>query len=427
MKKVLATFLVLLVALGAVFATDTPKSAAPSGKRTLRISAESWEVNKIFLEHAAQEFEAAHPDVDVEIITLADQTVLANYIIDWTKGHTDTDLVFLDGGYMSKTYAAKGLINDFNKDLNFFADYPASNFQPGVLGTGVIQGAQVCLPAIYEVYGISINTAMFKEAGLVDARGNPLPINTWDDFYNFAKKLTKKDANGRVTQVGASIQFGNNLAGIIGGVIIAQSGHSTTADGYTYDFNNDTFRHVVDLWKKGVQNGYISTATFVDNAGGRNGFKAGQIAMCYEAAGRWMEAVNTLGAKNISLMPIPGGQGTYCFGCQMVIPKLSKNADLACQFIKESIFSEYNQTNAFTQYGKMSVIKKHFAQSLKQTPLWNNIADSMAKAVAIPEWEEQAKWLKGLNTIFQQGLVDSKSSADDIVDKMVALSNSLKK
>lgn len=75
----------------------------------------------------------------------------------------------------------------------------------------------------------------------------------------------------------------------------------------------------------------------------------------------------------------------------------------------------------------MSVIKEYFEKALEQTPLWNNIADSMNKAVNIPEWEEQAKWLKGLNVIFQEGLVNPKASADDIVNQMVALSESLKK
>jgi multiple sugar transport system substrate-binding protein len=426
MKKFLLSLLMVLVAISFVFAQGGGEVAS-SGRRTLRVSAESWQISKIFLEHAAEQFEAAHPDVDVEIITLADQTVLSNYVIDWSKGNTETDLVFLDGGYMSKTYAAQDLIYDFDKDLNFFADFPKTKFQPGVLGTGEIVGAQVCLPAIYEVYGVSINTAMFKEAGLVDKDGNPLPIKTWDDFYNFAEKLTKKDAQGTVTQIGASVQFGNNLTGIIGGVVIAQLGHATTEDGYTYDFDNESFRHTVGLWQKGVQNGYLSTATFVDNAGGRNGFKAGQIAMCYEAAGRWMEAVPTIGIDNLSPTEIPGGMGTYAFGCQMVIPRASKNADLAAQFIKEAIYGEYCQTNAFTQYGKMSVIKEYFENALGITPLWSNIAGSMENAVALPQWEEQAKWLKGLNVIFQEGLVDSKTSADDIVDQMVVLSDSLKK
>lgn len=428
MKKAFVLFMVAILAVGMIFASGAPESSstASSGKRTLRISAESWEINKMFLEHAAEEFEAAHPDVDVEIITLADQTVLANYIIDWTKGNTETDLVVLDGGYMEKTYAAQDLIYDFDADLHFFDDLPKSNFQAGALETGLIGDKQYAVPILYEVYAISINKLMFAEAGLVDANGEPLKAETWDEFIEFAEKLTKKDSTG-TSQIGASLQWGNNLAHIIGGAIIAQTGHCATEDGYTYDFDTPEFRHIVELWQKGVQEGWISTATFVDNAGGRNAFKAGQLAMCYESAGRWMEAIPTVGAENLSMMDIPGGKGTVCFGHQLVIPRASKNADLACQFIKEALYGEYVQTNAFTQYGKLPVIADYFAKGLEDQPLWGAISASMSNAVGLPDWEDQAKWLKGLDDIFQAGLVDPKTSADDIVNQMKALSDSLKK
>jgi len=278
MKRIAIVLLVLVLAMGMVFAQGKGEKEA-TGRRTLRISAESWQISKIYLEKAKEIFEKNHPDVDVEIITLADQNVLANYVIDWSKGNTETDLVFLDGGYMAKTYLAQGLIYDFDKELGFFKDFPKSKYQPGALETGVYEGVQVCVPAIYEVYGISLNKKMFQEAGLVDANGEPLPMKTWDDFYKFSEKLTKKDAGGVVTQVGSSIQFGNNLTGIIGGAVVAQRGYLTKPDGYTYDFDFPEFVHMVNLWQKGVQNGYISASTFVDNAGGRNGFKAGQIAM----------------------------------------------------------------------------------------------------------------------------------------------------
>jgi len=432
MKKVFVVLLVLLLSFSSVFANgvkdSTPENAG--GKRTLRIAAESWEINKIFLEQAAKAFEAAHPNVQVEITTIADQTVLGNYILDWSKGNTNVDLVFLDGGVFAAEYAAKDLINDFDKDLHFFADYPKTNFKEGTLetGTSLTNGAQKCLPAIYEVYAVSVNKALFKEAGLVDAKGEPLPIKTWDDFYDFAKKLTKKDANGTVTQVGASVQFGNNLPTCIAGAVLAEFGKLTTSDGLTYDVNNPQMLHMIELWQKGIQNGYFSQSTFVDNAGGRNGYKAGKIAMCYEAAGRWMEAIPTLGVENLSLMPIPGKDGaTPCFGCQMVCPKASKNGDLVCQFIKEGVYGEYSQTNAFLKYGKMSVIAKYFDEALATTPLWKNISVSMSKAQPVVRYEETQKWIDGLDAIFQAGLVDPKTSAQDIVNKMLALSKSIKK
>lgn len=426
MKRIMVIALIAVLAVSAVFAGGAQEAAA--GKRKLTIAAESWEINKIFLEQAAKSFMETHPNVEVEIVTLADQGVLGNYILDWSKGNTEVDLVFLDGGVYSAEYAAKNLIYDFEKDLNFFSDFPKTNFQPGTLETGLVKGAQVCLPAIYEVYAISINKAMFKEAGLVDAKGEPLPIKTWDDFYNFAEKLTKKDASGTVTQVGGSIQFGNNLAGILGCSVIAEYGELYGPDGITYNVDTPEMKHMIGLWQKGIQNGYLSKSTFTDNAGGRNGFKAGQIAMCYEAAGRWMEAVATVGAENLGLVAVPGAaEATYCFGCQMVVPKASKNADLACQFIKEGVYGEHSQTQAFTQYGKMAVISKYFQKALDETPLWKSIEQSMNNARIVPNYDEQQKYINGLNTIFQAGLVNPKTSSSDIVKQILDLAASIRK
>ena len=427
MKKAFVFLLVLAIAISTVFASGANESA-DGGKKTITIGAESWEINKLFLEHAAEEFEAAHPDVEVEIVTIADQTKLANYILDWGRGTTDVDLVFLDGGIFSVEYASKGLIYDFEKDLDFFADFPKSKFTPGSLETGFIKGGQYGLPVIYEVYGISINKAMFEEAGLLDENGDPLPIKTWDDFYNAAEKLTKKDSSGTVTQVGGTIQFGNNLHIILGSAIYAQFGDAYAEDGITYNVDNDYVRNMIGAWQKGIQNGYLSQATFVDNAGGRNGFKAGQIAMCFEAAGRWMEAVDTIGVDNLALLPIPGDfGGTVCFGCQMVIPKASKNADLVCQFIKEALYGEYVQVNTFSQYGKMSVIQEYFDKALDETPIWNGIADSMSKAQPLKEYEESQKFLNGLNQIFQGGLVSTTTTPADMVKQILDLSASIRK
>ena len=201
-----------------------------------------------------------------------------------------------------------------------------------------------------------------------------------------------------------------------------------TADGITFNVDNDFTRNMIGAWQKGIQSGALSQSTFVDNAGGRNGFKAGQIAMCYEAAGRWMEAVATIGAENLALIPIPGDfGGTVCFGCQMVIPKASKNPGLVCQFSKEAIYGEYCQTNAFTTYGKMSVIQKHFDAALEATPLGKGIADPMSKAKPMITHEESQKWLEGLDQIFQKGLVSTTTTPADMVKQILDLSASIRK
>ena len=409
---------------------STPNNAGTSNgqKRVLRVAGESWQVSKIFLEGAARLFEAKHPDVDVEIITYADTSVLATYTLDWTQGNTDVDLVFLDGGVtFAKQFDAKGLIYDFEKDLDIFANYDVNKLKPGVLDYGRVNGNLINFPIIFEVYGVSVNLDMFREAGLVDENGDPLPIKTWDDFYEYAKKLTIKDENGVITQQGASIQFGNNLIGCIAAALAGQTGRVIADDGISFDIETDDFRYILENWQKGVLDGYYSIDTFADNSGGRNALKAGNLAMCFESAGRWMEAEAMLGEGTISVLPVPGGKGTYGFGGGVVIPKCSPNADLACAFITETLLGEYVQTNTFTQYGKMSVVAEYYDKAVESVTTWSNLDESMKNALMPPTYEDGQKWLDGICAILQAGLVDANTTPDQMISEMVELMASIKK
>lgn len=437
MRKFMAMLLAALMVLalvGCSTTSDNQQGAADnkqsesantntSGeKRKLRVAAESWQVTKIFLEDAAAAFMKNHEDVEVEVITYADTSVLSTYTLDWMQNSTDVDIVFIDGGVkFAKQFDAKGLICDWETDLDFFSYVSKDQFCNGVLEYGKVDGRQVALPIIQEVYGISCNVEMFKAAGLVDAEGNILQPKTWDEFYEFAEKLTIRDENGTIIQQGASIQFGNNLTMIIAGALAGTKGNIVTEDGVTYDIDNDEFRAIVANWQKGVQAGVYSIDTYADNSAGRNALKAGTLAMCYEAAGRWMEAENMLGEGTMALANTPGGKGTLGFGGDIVVPKCSPNQDLACQFVAEQLLGEHVQTNAFTQYGKMSVISTYFDAAIEAVPVWASIKDSMANAMGTPSYNEEQKYLDGACAIFQAGLGDPNTSADDIVNQLVEL------
>lgn len=427
MRKLLALVLTLVLVLGS-FSALSSTTAADTEKRVLRVAGESWEINKIFLEEAEKIYEAAHPDVDVQIITYADTSVLSTYMLDWAQGNTDVDLVFMDGGIsFAKQFYAKDLIYDFDADLHFFDSYDRNLMMDGVIELGEVDGKLINFPVIYEVYGVSKNVEMFKAAGLVDESGNPLPITSWDDFYDFAEKLTIKDENGVVVQQGASIQFGNNILGCIHGAMVADTGDSLAEDGVSYNFDSDSFRAILANWQKGVQAGYYSVATFADNSGGRNALKAGNLAMCYEAAGRWLEAANMLGEGTMALDLIPGAQGNYGFACGASVPKCSPNADLACSFIAEALLGEYVQTNTFTQYGKMSVVKEYYNAVIESQPVWGGLGVSTENVRQKPIFAEEQKFMDGVCAILQAGLVDANTTVDQMVASLVELQDSIKK
>ena len=269
MRKMISVLLagVLAVNLGACSsaaskASKEAESAAPAGttaqesggKRTLRIAGESWQVTKLFLNEAAEAFMKDHPDVTVEVQTYADPTVVSNYSINWQKGDTPCDLVVIDGASFAEQFVTKDLIYDFDQDLKFLIHIPRISSSPAALEMAKLHDKQYVIPVIQEVTAININKAMFKDAGLVDENGDALVPKTWDDVYEFAKKLTKTE-NGVVTQQGCTIQWSKDIHGTVLGILQASCGGLYQEDGITVNFQSQEFKDILAIWQKGVKEG----------------------------------------------------------------------------------------------------------------------------------------------------------------------------
>ena len=425
MRKTLCFVLALLMALAVVGCTPAPAeptkapestadATAPDNsgadaqqpeEQVLRIAGESWQITKLFIEEAAAAFEADHPGVKVEVQTYADPTVVSNYAIDWSSGSTPVDIVIIDGAQFAQQFVAKDLIYDFEKDLNFFADYDASKFVPSALEMSRIGDDLYVIPLISEVTVINLNTKMFRDAGLVDADGNVLVPKTWEEFHDYAQKLTVKDENGVVKQQGAVIQWNKDCHGTMLGVLQAVHGSIYGEDGVSISFDNDEFRKVFEIWKAGVADGSFSIETFADTEAGRNGYKAGNVAMLIESSGRWVEGGNEFGFENVSVCALPDGKGTAGYVTGVLIPKASECSDLAMQFIKEQLLGEMAQTSTLNLYGKLPVITEYFDMATAAD--WANIKESMDGACTYPAYQDSSKFMDELRTIVQEGLVSS--------------------
>jgi ABC-type glycerol-3-phosphate transport system substrate-binding protein len=62
-----------------------------------------------------------------------------------------------------------------------------------------------------DVYGLTWNKDQFKEVGLDPEK----PPKTWTEFRDYAKKLTKRDAQGNITRVGYAIRHVGHPHGIV--------------------------------------------------------------------------------------------------------------------------------------------------------------------------------------------------------------------
>jgi len=427
-RRILVLLLIACVGV-TLFAAGAKEASVPSadGPQTLRITGLSWHIEKIFVEEAAKAFMQDHPNVNIEISTYAEPSVVSNYAIDWARGRTPVDIAIVSGAQFAAQFVPKDLIYDFDSELNFFTgEFDKSAFAGVGLDNGQITGKQYVLPLINETYAVVVNTQMFKEAGLVDAKGMPLIPNTWEEFYQFAKKL-HKTSSGSVVQQGASIQWSSvNFYATILSVLRGALGDIYKADGVTLNFDNPEFREILRVWRQGVVDGVFTKEMYVDNMAGRNSLMAGKLAMLLDAGGRFIEGEQTLGEENVYVIPFPGADtgGSFGFGAGIIIPKASPVADLAVQFIKEQMMSEMVQTGTVNVYGKMPAMLKYY--DLAEAPEWGVLKDIANKSGAIPPYADFARFQKEAPPILQNFL-DGRLDLERTISELDRLAISLDK
>jgi len=100
-------------------------------------------------------------------------------------------------------FARYGVFRPLDDLIEADKGFNSSDFLPNIWKAGQSAGKQVGLPLDCHPQGLYYNLKLFREAGIVDAQGNPKPPETWEEFLDAARRLTKdKDRDGRPDQWG---------------------------------------------------------------------------------------------------------------------------------------------------------------------------------------------------------------------------------
>jgi len=100
-------------------------------------------------------------------------------------------------------FARYGVFRPLDDLIEADKGFTPSDFLPNIWKAGQYEGKQVGLPLDCHPQGLYYNLRLFREAGIVDAQGNPKPPATWEEFLDAARRLTKdKDGDGRPDQWG---------------------------------------------------------------------------------------------------------------------------------------------------------------------------------------------------------------------------------
>jgi multiple sugar transport system substrate-binding protein len=201
------------------------------------------------------------------------------------------------------------------------------------------KGVQCSLPALADAYGLYMNTAMMKAAGITQ------PPKTLSQLLAAAKKLTVRNADGSLKRIGINPLFGH------------------------YEVFSDALRQAYDApwfdargkpqlakdprwaallkWQKQLVDWYgydklrTFTAASADEFGASNDFEIGRVAMQYDGEWRtaFLKAEHPELTYTTAAFPAadsqPGQYGSGTIGGDIVaVPRGSKHPDEAWSLIK---------------------------------------------------------------------------------------------
>ena len=368
-------FLVMMIALitpGCGFQDES------HDQTKLRVMAEAWMFKKYLLREAKERFETNHPGVEVDLIKAPDGWP-NRLLVAMMSGRSDFDVFFGTVETNVAAWAARDLLIPWDDYIVSHPSLQREAFIPSFYDNNRFGDLQYGLPVSAELTTFSVNKEMAATAGLLDNDGNVVPAKSWEEVFDYARKMTTRDENGHVTTVGfaGNWTYANSM---LLAALKAERGQ-LKADDET-DFNIDTpeVRTFLRLTREGLAEGITTAASMTDVNQPRSDLKARLVAMILTSHSRYLEAQEVLGEGSTTIMPVPGSAGAAFGGTRtVVVPRNSHAIDLARSFVKEEMFEPYFARFAWEKYGKLPCQRELF-ETLDEP-----------EAAMLAEWAEASK------------------------------------
>lgn len=170
-----------------------------SQKSSITLRCIGWgdvEERKI-LQQAVDQFKQAHPGVDVTLDRAPYNEYITKVLTQYSGG-VAPDVMAVNAEQMV-AFSSRGVLVDLKPYAAKDTDLKLTDFYPEAIDHYTVDGQLEALPRdIAPIAVIYYNKKMFDEAGL------SYPKNNWDQaqFLAAARKLTKKDGSGKITQYG---------------------------------------------------------------------------------------------------------------------------------------------------------------------------------------------------------------------------------
>lgn len=355
--------------------TETAASTQAAGEQ-VTIQVPVWDAaSNAHIAPLVEAFEAAHPDIKVELI----DTASADYTQKLTvmlNGGNDLDVVWIKDGDTTPSIAARGQLEDLTPYIE--RDGIDLSTYSGVAETMNLNGQQVALPTATDYYILFYNKDIFDEAN-VEYPSNDM---TWAEFEELAGQVTLGE--GSEKKYGALFHTWQACVQNWG----VQDGVHTILD-TDYSFFKPYYEMALRMQEAGTCMDYATLKT--GNISYGSVFGQGQVAMM--PMGTWYMSTligminNGESTVNWGIATIPHAddlEAGYTVGSTtpIGISANSQNKDAAWEFVKFVSGEEGAQIYA-------SVGKTHALQG-------EDMINTIASAEGMPEGVAEALQTKNI-------------------------------
>jgi multiple sugar transport system substrate-binding protein len=317
MKKIVCMFLMVIAAVGFVFA-----GGRPQGGDAKVINFWTWdETGRSVWETTIKEFQQANPGITVNLLI----TPWADY---WTKLQTALPTgtgpdVFWLNHPNAVSYLPTGLVKDLEpwaEDIHF------ENFAPNFYQPFTYQNKRYAVPCMWDDIVLFYNKSAFDKAGLA----YPSATWTWDDYLSAAQKLTIRRGN-QVIQYG-TIANGSFQSGV-GPFIYQNGGVLFNADRTRVTLNTPEVREAVQFSMDLIYRHQVAPP--VEEVAENDAiFQSGLAAMTPGLSIRMGFYADTMGQDlNVAPLPRRKAQGTVFHNVAYAVSDKTANPDEVRKFV----------------------------------------------------------------------------------------------
>ena len=401
MKRTIAAILILVLALSFLLVTgcQAEQKKEEITLRFVRIGNDAAEAS--YWKRVIADFNAANPGIVVTYDDAAIGEAMETKLNSMFSAGLGPDLI----GHGIMSVAARVEAGHYQPITTYFNSWEGKDdLMPSVLANGVYNG---------EVYGLAYSTTpfifawrkdLFSEAGLDPEK----PPKNWIELEDYARKLTKKDGSGQITQSGFAfprsagnfVEFDTLVFGN-GGMFYDEAG-------------NPTLDGPAQLETLEFLSGFVTDVSIAFSSTETNPFVAGTAAMTLinnVALTPMLENPDFSGKVGISLAPYNKAPAMFS-GCNMLfIGGDAKHPDEAFAFIAFALTNE--EVMARAKELKIPVTRlSQVEQFVALDPLNAVRAECVEKGIGMPRTTWAANFQKIRNDLVQQVLYNKMPAAD---------------